>query len=543
MENDVIVFIYKREPIDDNLKKENREKKLFQYILEPVEIIEGILKEENGQKCFYSSDGEFYLKSIEDTNALDEEYLYAFPIIVDEYGEIDREETKDYMKKEDLFNTFLMQRLSQKEENVEELKTFAYNSYSKKVIVLIDADNYDISERVIEYDITERAKKIDGNNLLLIKYSDIETLEKQKKEEESKEKKQEKVKHSDRYEDNPHKAVKYNKNIIYADELYDEITRYVLRQDEQIKTIATLFAKNQRIDNPYLKGNFILCGPTGVGKSEIFRRLSSIAEVPMISEDSSEFTAEGYVGKSLTSILTHLYDAAEGDLKAAENGIIMLDEIDKKAGARGNVNMEVGKAAVIDALLKMIEGHTYEINVGRRSIYFDTSRVTFTFCGAFSGIEDYVDDKPSDNKRKIGFHSTNAKEEKIIPPERLYTYETLHKYGMLPEFLGRNRIIAMNSLTQEDLEKILRESELSYLKLYKEHLKNNHIEFIYDDDVIKAIAEKAIKIGSGARSLKSIAEDALTEIDFLVGSKDIENYDKIIITKDTIEDPKKFILR
>ena len=115
---------------------------------------------------------------------------------------------------------------------------------------------------------------------------------------------------------------------------------------------------------------------------------------------------------------------------------------------------------------------------------------------------------------------------------------------MIPEFLGRNRIIAMNTLTQEDLEKILKESELSYLRLYSNYLKTQtNLTLTYNDDVIKAIAKAALKLKTGARSLKAIAENTFSEIDYLVGSRSSSKYKEIIITEETVEDPKKFILR
>ena len=123
MENDVIVFIYKREPIEENL---GNEKKFVQYILTPVEIAEGTLIEDNdGSKIFYSDEGNYNLKSIEDTTALDEEFLFAFPVMVNEYDRIARDETKSYMKEEDLYKSHLMQHYSNKDGQA--LITFAYN--------------------------------------------------------------------------------------------------------------------------------------------------------------------------------------------------------------------------------------------------------------------------------------------------------------------------------------------------------------------------------------------------------------------------------
>ena len=455
--------------------------------------------------------------------------MYAFPMDVEGCDDDYVDETIECIKNDELFNTYLLQTYDIKEKEMSNV--YAYNKYSSKVLALINPLNYDDSLSAIIYDITDYAKTINDKQILILRPGDVEYLEKEKEEKEKEELK---------YATTPHKAVKYSDNYVYADELYDEIRKYVISQDEQIKAISTIFAKNQRIDNSYMKTNFILCGPTGVGKTEIFRQISKIANVPMITEDSSEFTAAGYVGRTVTEVLTTLYDAADGDLKKAENGIVLMDEIDKKAGVSSD--MEVNKGAVIQALLKMIEGHIYLLTIGKKQIYFDTSRVTFAFSGAFSGIRKCVDGYEENDKSPIGF-GVQKKEEQEIDKNILYNSQTLKKYGLLPEFVGRNRIIAMNSLTLKDLEKILKESDLSYLKLYREYLESLNIEFQYSKAVIEAIAKKAQEEKTGARSLKTITEKALEVADYYINSSNASKYKVLKITPKTIEDNTKFILR
>ncbi len=525
MERDYLVIIYQRERLEDD---KNLPEGVTDYVLNPLLISEGKIKEVDGEKIFSSKDGKYELKMINSTSSIDDEFSYAFPIDVTEYDAQARKETVDYIKEEELYNSHLMQSYSK--DSKSPLRVIAHNKLSERVLVLINPDSYDESEAVIEYDASEYVAKLKENSMLLIGYKDIEMMQRQKEEEEIRKQK---------YEFSPHKATKYSTNYVYADELYDEIRKYVIAQDEQIKKISTIFAKNQRIDNPYMKSNFILCGPTGVGKTEIFRRISDIANVPMIIEDANEFTAAGYVGRTVTDILINLYNAADGDLKKAENGIALIDEIDKKAGERGSDNMEVTKGAVIQSLLKMIEGHVYPITIGKKQIYFDTSRVTFAFNGAFSGIERYIKKKKDDTG--IGFGANL--EEKKPTKEELYNTQTLKDYGLLPEFIGRNRIIAMNELSQQDLERILKESKLSYLKLYREYLAALNIEFKYNKAVIEVIAKKAMELKTGARSLQSITEDALSVADFYIGSRNASQYKQLVITPKTIEDNKKFILR
>ena len=443
MDNETLVILYKRDLLtedndsinEDNkkLEKINEEKKVNQYVLSPIEVIDGSIIDVDGIKVFYSSDNKYELKMIDEIEGLNDEFSYAFPVDVEGCDDDYIDETIECIKNDELFNTYLLQTYDIKEKEMSNV--YAYNKYSSKVLALINTLNYDDSLSTIIYDITDYAKTLDDKQISILRPEDVEYLEKEKEEKEKEETK---------YVITPHKAVKYSNNYVYADELYDEIRKYVISQDEQIKAISTIFAKNQRIDNPYMKTNFILCGPTGVGKTEIFRQISKIANVPMTIEDSSEFTAAGYVGRTVTDILSTLYDAADGDLKKAENGIILMDEIDKKAGV--SKDMEVNKGAVIQALLKMIEGHTYPIIINKKQIYFDTSRVTFAFSGAFSGIEKYVDNKNGKEEPSIGF-GVKKIEKANIDKNKLYNAQTLKNYGLLPEFVGRNRIIAMNELT------------------------------------------------------------------------------------------------
>lgn len=530
MENKVLVFLYKRDLIEENeedyVLKSTKKDKTKIYSLKPIDIIEGKIKNIDGSDIFYSSDGKFEIKRIDDLEGIEDEFVFAFDINVEKYTKKDIKQIIEVCKSEELWNTYLLQAYNEK--HPENIFAYAHNIYSHKFLVLIDSYSYDDSLSTLIYDVTDIKIKSKSKYPIIINRSFIDEI-KRIKEINTKRYEQEK----ERYETFPHKSIKYSNKNVYSDELYDEIRKYVISQDEAIKTIATIFAKNQRIDNPYMKTNFLLCGPTGVGKTEIFRQLSKIANVPMITEDATEFTASGYVGRSVIDILYKLYNAAEQDLVKAENGIVMIDEIDKKAGFSGD--MEVTKGSVIQSLLKMIEGHTYELEIGKKIIYFDTSRVTFAFSGAFSDIKDGTD------KKQIGFK--NDGESILESNEKKYNFENLSKYGLLPEFLGRNRIITMKSLSEEDLEKILRTSKLSYLKLYREYLRSINIKFEYNKKVLQAIAKKAIKQKAGARSLQSISENALEVADYYVTSKKAKQYTLLRITPQTIEDNTKFILR
>lgn len=525
-----LVFLYKRtrKEVDDKFFAEkflNTESNVS-YEYKPLEIISGQITNEDGKYVFISDDNKYKLHLIDNTETKDEEFGFAFPLDVTGYNEDDIKEYIEVLKTDKLFSQNLFQIYTEYYKD-NGLYTFTYSD--EKDVLILDTLNYDNSCSLVYSDlkIKDYKKQAGITNRLIINTNNMS----------SNTDTQEEVKEEASIESKPHKAVKCSNDTVYADELYDEIRKYVISQDEQIKAIATIFAKNQRIDNTHLKCNFILCGPTGVGKTEIFRQLAKIANVPMVTVDANEFTASGYVGRIVTEPLVSLYVAADGDIKKAENGIIYWDEIDKKAG-RSN-DMEVSKGAVIQALLKMIEGHVYSITIGKKQIYFDTSRVTFAFSGAFSGIEEFA--KPKNKNNGIGFGASVSNEE--LTKEEKYNTYTLCKYGLLPEFVGRNRIIAMKDLNQKDLEKILKTGELSYLRLYREYLNGLNMKFKYSNAVIRTIAEKAIEEKTGARSLQTITEKALEVADYYIGSRNGWNYKELIITPKTIEDNKKFILR
>lgn len=323
------------------------------------------------------------------------------------------------------------------------------------------------------------------------------------------------------------------KEIIYADDIYEKTSKTVICQDEQIKSIAASIAKNQRIKDPSLKDNLLICGPTGVGKTEIFRCIGKQLGVPVISEDSTEYTAAGYVGKSVTDMLYNLFLAADGNIEKAERGIIIADEIDKKIS--GNSQHEVYTTAVLDALLKMSEGHKYHVETKNCQFDIDTSYITFVFSGAFSGIEEF-----NERKRNLGFVSDEDKKESVKTTNS-YTDQNLVKYGLKPEFLGRTTLVVMNSLDVPDFCKIINESDKSILSLYKYLFEEVGVKLIYDDDCIEAIAKKAKELGVGARSIKKIIEQAFKIINYQVFSKG--DYSEVIISPETFDDNTKFILR
>ena len=436
--------------------------------------------------------------SISDTKCLDYEYVYAFPYYVQD---IEEDELKELLGKSEYeAGSIADYVLCQIHTKGSELLSTHY----------VDPDNF---ETLTDVD----TDSVDGIISMITnkhdKVKQVKTMLKEIKDERD--------------------GIVHEPTIIYADDIYNFTSKSVICQDEQIKAIAASIAKNQRIRDPRLKDNLLICGPTGVGKSEIFRCISKELGIPVTFEDSTEYTAAGYVGKSVSDMLYNLYLSADGNIKKAERGIIIVDEIDKKISGDGQ--HDVYTKAVLDSLLKMAEGHQYHVETKNCQFDIDTSFITFAMMGAFSGIEEL-----NEKKRSLGFISSEEAKE-AEKTTNCYTDQTLMKYGLKPEFLGRNKLVVMNSLDVPDFCKIITESDKSVLSLYKYLFEEVGVKLVYDQDCIETIAKKAKELGVGARSIKKIIEKAFEVINYQVFSKN--SYSELIISPETFEDNTQFILR
>lgn len=507
MENNSIVYIYKRHKLDEDsdyitytyefvgisLGNETENEENYRYFFKPNPKDEKLILTEN-------------FANINDPKSLDYEYVYAFPYYLHELSE---EEINDLVGKTE------------------------YEAHNIKDYVLCQ-----IYSKGAETIATHYVKKDEPDVFADIDTNSIDGLiamlsNKHEKVIEIQEKLRE------QFDSNTEKKLAENEknngiecsSIIYADDIYEFTRKIVKCQDEQIKAIAASIAKNQRIKNPKLKDNLLVCGPTGVGKTEIFRCISRNLNIPMTVEDATEYTAAGFVGKTVTDALYNLYVNADGDIKRAERGIIIFDEIDKKVSKDGQ--QEISTKAVLDSLLKMSEAHKYHIDTKNGKFDIDTSFITFTSMGAFSGIE-----SPIQKIQIGGFGAPNVRATKT---DNAYSDQTLVQYGLTPEFIGRHELVIMNSLEIPDLCEIITESDQSVLLLYKYMLEEIGINLIYDQSCIDKIARKAYKLGFGARSIKKIVEQAFEVIKYKAFSRG--HYSELIITPETFDDNKKFILR
>jgi len=286
-----------------------------------------------------------------------------------------------------------------------------------------------------------------------------------------------------------------------------------------------------------MKSNIFVYGPTGVGKTEIVRTIGKMFDIPVLVEDMTRYTSAGYKGADLDDILVKLYYNADCNQDLAERSILVLDEIDKKA-SNNDDRSSFQKDDVLKSLLKIIEGGVFDVELDDHSVInFDTSKLTVITCGAFSDLYEKV--KPP---RTIGFGtpSTPVVEEK----EEKVDVEAFTKYGIPVEFIGRmDTIVGLNPLTKNDLVRILKESEISPLKIYQENLSKLNINIDFPDELCESIATKALeKYNTGARALKVIVDEMFQEI--LYGIFDAPGeIDTLTVTNDTVRDNKVYKLR
>ena len=338
-------------------------------------------------------------------------------------------------------------------------------------------------------------------------------------------------------------------------ELKSILDEYVVGQDRAKKVLSVavynhykrIFRHHEIEDDTELsKSNVLLIGPTGSGKTLLAQTISKYLDVPLAIADATSLTEAGYVGDDVENVVTRLVQAADGDIKKAERGIIFIDEIDKIARMSENrsITRDVSGEGVQQALLKIIEGAVVNVppkggrkHPGQDSLQVDTTNILFICGGAFDGLEDIIKRKQGSNV--LGFNQD--KKSKVEQDKIISNVETddLVKYGLIPELIGRLHMIAtLNEITKEDMVHILTEPKNALIKQYIKLFEMDNVTLEFEKDALLELANLAIIRKTGARGLRSILEDIMLDIMF-----DLPKYKskKIVITKDVVlkkEEPK-----
>ena len=320
-------------------------------------------------------------------------------------------------------------------------------------------------------------------------------------------------------------------NLPIPSEIHTELSKYVIGQEKAKKALSVAVYNHYKrvalgVDSvadevELAKSNILLLGPTGCGKTLLAQTLARILQVPFAIADATALTEAGYVGEDVENILLKLITAADFEIESAQIGIIYIDEIDKIARKAENLSItrDVSGEGVQQALLKIIEGTEAAVppQGGRKHpqqelIRIDTTNILFILGGAFVGLDKIVSERVG--KKGVGFaaeikksHNKQDSEilEKTLP-------EDLNRFGMIPEFVGRIPVICtVDELSEDDLVRVLSEPKNALVKQYTRMFSFEDVGLTFTDAALRAIAEEAVKRGTGARGLRSICEQILLD--------------------------------